>query len=58
MLPVSPKLVRETGDEVEFPAKILVDDSGPALIVKSGATNKVNVVVCVSVPTVLDTVRT
>jgi len=58
MLPVSPKLVRETVDVVEFPAKILVDDSGPALIVKSGATVTVNVVVCVNVPTVLVIVMT
>jgi hypothetical protein len=45
MVPVSPKLVRDTGDVEAFPAKILEDDRGPALIVKSGATDKLNVVV-------------
>ena len=45
-------------DVVELPAKILVDDSGPALIEKSEATVTVNVVVCVNVPTVPVTVKT
>jgi len=58
MLPVSPKLVREIVDVVEFPAKILVDDSGPALIEKSEATVTLNVVVCVNVPTVPVIVKT
>ena len=53
MLPVSPKLVREIVDVVEFPAKILADDSGPALILKSGVTVRLNVVACFNVPTVL-----
>jgi len=53
MLPVSPKLVREISDVVELPAKILVDESGPALILKSEATVRLNVVACVNVPTVL-----
>ena len=45
--------MREIVDVVELPAKILVDESGPALILKSEATVRLNVVACVNVPTVL-----